>query len=355
MADYPTIYQTPPATGIFPSGGTGVELANTTRRGVVPVVFVQIYQSHPLLSYLFQGAQTARGGAPQIVFPAQGASFTQFSWGSFAGDFPMPTNENAIENAQFNLKLGMVPVGFYGMEAIVQSSEVIIPRLRAVTSDAGVVMKQALAQSLYANNFANPLALDSLSMAYDQGTIAPSYGGIPRSGNQFWQGQYIQARANAMSAIGMAQLQVQVQTGAGGEAANIGVCSPADWANLLGDFMQREMYQSTPRSRYDQNDVVNAGFRAIRVLDTPIFSDPFCPVGEMYFINTRYMTAFMHEQAAFVFSDFQSLISQGQIASIGVFITLLDLACAKPSSGAHVYNLEGAAWTATPNSFPAVT
>lgn len=351
---YPTIYQTPVNTGILPGGGTGVELANMTRRAVVPVIFVQIYQSHPAWSYFMQGAQTARGGAPQIVFLTQGTSFTSFSWGSFAGDFPMPTNADAIQNAMFNLKLGMVPIGFYGMESIVQSSEVIIPRLRAVTSDASVVMKQALAQSLYANNFANPLALDSLSMAYDSGANAPTYGGIPRAGNQFWQGQYIQARPNAMSAIGMAQLQVQVQTGAGGEAPSFGICSPADWANLLGDFMQREMYQSTPRSKYGENDVVNAGFRAIRVLDTPIFSDPFCPVGTMYFVNTRYMTAFLHEQAAFVFSDFQSLISQGQIASIGVFITLLDLACAKPSSGAQIFNLQGAAWTNTPTSFPAV-
>ena len=349
---YPTIYQTPPVSGILPGGATGVELSNLTRRAVAPVVFVNLYQSHPAYSFFVQNAQTARGGAPQIVFPVQGAAFTQFSWGSFSGDFPMPTNQDAIQNAAFNLKLGMVPVGFYGIEAIVQSSEVIIPRLRAVTSDASVVAKQALAANLYSNNYANPLALDSLSQAFDSGANVPTYGGIPRSGNAFWQGQYIQAGPNTMSAVGMAQLQVRVQQGAGGETPTFGVCSPADWATLLGDFMQREMYMSTPRSKYGDNDVVNAGFRAIRVLDTPIFPDPFCPVGSMFFVNTRYMTLFLHEQAAFVFSDFQSLISQGQIASVGVLITLLDLACAKPASGAQVFNITGQAWTNTPTSYP---
>jgi hypothetical protein len=30
---------------------------------------------------------------------------------------------------------------------------------------------------------------------------------------------------------------------------------------------------------YGKDDPVNAGFRALRVLDTPIFPDPFCPRG----------------------------------------------------------------------------
>ena len=125
-------------TGVSPGGGLGAQLAAITRRAVVPVVTVQIYQTHPLLSLLMSNAQPAKGGAPQIVLPIQGASFVNFSWGSFAGDFPMPTDQQAIENAQFNLKLGMVPMGFFGMEALVQSSEVIIPKLRVMTSDAAV-------------------------------------------------------------------------------------------------------------------------------------------------------------------------------------------------------------------------
>src|SRR5580700_2023841 len=158
---YPTTFQTPVSGGLTPGGSIGAQLAAITRRAVIPSVFVQIYQSHPLLSLLWANAQRAKGGVGQITIPTQGASFVQFSWGSFAGDFPMPEDQAAIENAAFNLKLGMVPIGFFGMEAIVQSSEVIIPKLRAVSSDAAVVIKQAIAQSLYANNSANGQALDS--------------------------------------------------------------------------------------------------------------------------------------------------------------------------------------------------
>src|SRR5580658_4341002 len=149
-------------SGITPGGALGQQLAAITRRAVIPSVYVQIYQSHPLLSMFLSNAQRARGGVSQITIPVQGSSFVSFSWGSFAGDFPMPEDEAAIQDAAFNLKLGMVPIGFFGMEAIVQSSEVIVPKLRAVTSDAAVVIKQALAAALYQNNYANNLALDGL-------------------------------------------------------------------------------------------------------------------------------------------------------------------------------------------------
>src|SRR6516164_5497362 len=112
---YPTTV-VPPITGsgIVPGGALGAQLAAITRRAFVPSVFVQIYQSHPLLSLFLANAQTARGGVSQVTFPIQGASFVSFNWGSFAGDFPLPTDAAAIQNAQFNLKLGMVPIGFFG-------------------------------------------------------------------------------------------------------------------------------------------------------------------------------------------------------------------------------------------------
>lgn len=345
----------PVYSGITPGGPLGQQLAAITRRAVIPSVYVQIYQSHPLLSMFLSNAQRARGGVSQITIPIQGASFTSFNWGSFAGDFPMPEDEAAIQDAQFNLKLGMVPIGFFGMEAIVQSSEVIIPKLRAVTSDAAVVIKQALAMALYTNNSANALAMDSLAQAYDNGTNTQSYGGIPRTVN-YWQGQYypnMGGESSVSSRMGMATLLMRVQTGAGGEAPDWAVMNPADWTSLMQDFMSLEMFQTTPRSMYGKGDVVNAGFRAIRVLDTPIFPDPFCPRGQMFIGNSRYVAMYLSEAAPFVFSGFQSAIPQGQIADIGVLITCLDLVCSKPSSGAWVQGITGPAWPNVPGP-PAV-
>jgi hypothetical protein len=164
----------------------------------------------------------------------------------------------------------------------------------------------------------------------------------------WWQGQSFPA-PGISNRTGMAITATRVATGAGGDAADFAVMNPADWASVLADFMGYEIYQSRPRSMYGKDDSVNAGFRALRVLDTPIFPDPFCPRGEMYFINSRYLSLFVSEYTApMVFSGFESAIPQGQVAEIGVLITALNLVCAKPSSGAHLTGLTGAAWANTP-------
>lgn len=300
-------------------------------------------------------AKAARGGVSQITVPVQGSSFVSFNWGSFAGDFPMPTDAAAIQNAQFSLKLGMVPIGFFGMEAILQSSEVVIPKLRAVMSDAAVVIKQAYAQALYSNNYANPQVWDSLTQAYDDGTNVPSYGGISRTPGSFWSGQLINnTGAAATTRVGMAQLLTRIQSGAGGEAPDYAVMNPANWAELMTDFMSLEMFTTRPRSIYDKEDVVNAGFRAIRVLDTPIFPDPFCPLGTAIVVNSRYTGLYMSEYAPMTFSGFESQIAVGQISDIGVLISAADLVCTKPSSGAQITNITGAAWPNVPGTSPAV-
>ena len=251
-------------------------------------------------------AKAARGGISQITIPIQGSPFVTFSWGSFGGDFPLPTDAAALQDAQFNLKLGMVPIGFFGMEAILQSSEVVVPKLRAVMSDAAVVMRQAFGQTLFTNNYANPLAWDSLAQAYDDGTNAPAYGGITRAGQQMWQGQLIPAAgAQPTTRVGCAQILARVQAGAGGEAPDYAVMNPANWTALMTDFMGFEQYMTRPNSRYEADDVVNSGFRGIMVLNTPIFPDPFCPLGSMFVVNSRYVGLYMSEYAPMTFSGFE--------------------------------------------------
>ena len=352
-----TLTSTQAYSGITPGGLLGNQLAAITRRAVIPSVYVQIYQSHPLLSMLLANAQKARGGVSQITIPIQGASFVSFNWGSFAGDFPIPEDQAALSDASFNLKLGMVPIGFFGMEALVQSSEVIIPKLRAVTSDAAVVIRQAIASALYTNNASNPNAIDSLVQAYDNGTLTTSYGNVART-NAYWQGQYypnMGGQSSILSRQGMATMIMRVQAGAGNEPPDWAVLNPADWTTLMLDFMGLENIQTRPGSQFGKGDVQNAGFRAIKVLDTPVFSDPFCPRGTMFIGNSRYIALYLSEATGFAaFSGFQSAIPQGQIADIGVLITAMNLVCAKPSSGASVTGFGGSsAWPATPGP-PAV-
>ena len=73
---FPTSIQSPVANGISPSGALGAQLQAITRRAVVPSVFVQIYQTHPVLSaFLSNARKLARGGFLADYDPGAGRKF----------------------------------------------------------------------------------------------------------------------------------------------------------------------------------------------------------------------------------------------------------------------------------------
>ena len=329
--------------GIVPSGAIGAELVATTRRAFVPRLVVQVYKATPLLSLLLRNAQRAKGGVSQVTIPVQGGSYVAFSWSDYSGVFPQPSVLTAAQNAEFNLKLGVVPIPFMGMEALIQSSEAVIPILKARMADAKTVAVQAISSALFTNNQNAPSQVDSLLQAYDDSTNVVTYGAINRTaaGNAFWKSTLITSAGGVLSRQSFIPYLVQTTYVAGGESPDFVVLYPGDWAKLMQDFMSSETFFTRPGSRYGTDDVVNAGFRGIMLGDTPVFMDPFCPKGTAYIINSRYLALYMSEDAPFAFSGFYSAIPNLQIANIGVVIVAFDVVCAKPSSGMQVTGMTG--------------
>jgi hypothetical protein len=330
--------------GIVPSGAIGNELVATTRRAFVPRLVVQIYKATPLLSLLLRNAQRAKGGVSQVTVPVQGASYVSFSWSDYTGVFPQPAVQTAAQNAEFNLKLGVVPIPFMGMEALIQSSEAVIPILKARMADAKTVAVQAISSALFTNNQAQPTQVDSLFQAYDDGTNVGTYGGINRAaaGNAFWKSTLL-STSTAINRANLIPFLVQTTYLAGGEAPDFMVMYPGDWTKLMIDYMgaSNEIFNTQPGLRYGTDDVVNSGFRGIMLGATPVFMDPFCPKGTAYIINSRYLALYMSEDAPFAFSGFYSAIPNLQIANIGVVIVAFDVVCSKPNSGARCTTLTG--------------
>lgn len=332
--------------GIVPSGAIGNELVATTRRAFVPRLVVQIYKATPLLSLLMRNAQRAKGGVSQVTIPVQGGSYVAFSWSDYSGVFPQPAVQTAAQNAEFNLKLGVVPIPFMGMEALIQSSEAVIPILKARMADAKTVAVQAISSALFTNNSGSPTQVDSLLQAYDDSTNVTSYGGINRAtaGNAFWKSTLTTSAGAVLTRTAFIPYLVQTTYLAGGESPDFVVMYPGDWTKLMTDFMSSETFFTKPGSRYGSDDIINAGFRGLMLGDTPIFMDPFCPKGTAYLINSRYLAMYMSEDAPFAFSGFYSAIPNLQIANIGVVIVAFDVCCSKPVSGMRITGITGASF-----------
>lgn len=333
--------------GIVPGGAVGSELVAATRRAVIPALFVQIYKATPLLNLVFGTAQKAEGGLSQITVPVQGSSFVNFAWTDYSGGFPQPAIQPAMQNAEFNLCVGVVPISFMGMEALIQSSEAIIPLMKARMADAKTVAVQAISTALFTNSSNLPNAaniINGLPQAYDDSTNVVTYGGISRTANTFWKSTYTNATGLTNNRIQNLAWLVQCTALNGGEAPDFAVMSPSDWTTLVQDFMTYERYNTDPKSAYGREDAQNTGFRGIMVGDTPYFLDPFCPKGTAYLINTKYFAAYVSEDAPFAFSGFFSAIPNLQVANVGVVIIAMQTVCAKPISGMQIYNIAGGAF-----------
>jgi hypothetical protein len=277
----------------------------------------------------------------------QGSSFVNFAWTDYSGGFPQPAIQPGMQNAEFDLAVGVVPISFMGMEALIQSSEAIIPLMKARMADAKTVAVQAISSALFTNNSILPNAsqvINGLPQAYDDGTNVGTYGGIPRSTNTFWKSTLVTGAGGVLTRTAQLAYLVQVTAANGGEAPDFVVMSPSDWTTLAQDFMSLERFNTSPKSKYGKDDTINAGFRGLMLGDTPFFLDPFCPKGTEYFINTKYFAAYVSEDAPFAFSGFYSAIPNLQIANVGVVIIAMQTVCAKPISGMQVTGITGGAF-----------
>lgn len=332
--------------GMVPGGAIGNELAAITRRAFIPHLVVQIYQATPSLQMLMRGAQRARGGVGNITVPVQGSSLVTAEWTDFGGSFTQPADQTGLQDAAANLTVLAVPIPFFGMEALIQSSEVIIPRLKTKMADAYQVSVQSISNALFSFNTSTTI-MSGLPQAYDDGTGASStYANIDRSvtANAFWKAQQTITAGGILTRSAMLTKLVQTTASAGGEAPDLVIMSASDWTTLMTDFLSLEQFVTTPGSRYGKNDPINAGFRAVMLGDTPCVADLYCPKGTAYFINTKYYALYLSEDAPFAFSGFYSTIPNNQIANVGVLIVALQTLSVKPVSGRKVTGITGGAF-----------
>lgn len=331
-------------TGMVPASGSIFdELTAVTRRAFVPKLVVQIYKAAPLLSLAMRNAQRARGGVNQVTIPVQGQSYVQFGWTGYDGSFAQPSVQAGTQNAQWNLAVGVVPIPLLGMESMIQSTEAVIPIVKARMADAKTVAVQSIATALFGSSGSNPLAINGLQDVYDDGTAVATYGGINRNSNPFWKANKYTSAITPSRDTMIARI-MEVTSQSGGEAPDMVIMSLSDWTTLMQDFMDLERFNTNPGSRYGEDDAVNAGFRCLMLGNTPILADPFCPKGTAYLINSRYLAMYISEDANFAFSGFHSLIANGQMANVGVVISAMSLVCSKPKTGSQLTTVQGGAF-----------
>ena len=321
--------------GSIPTGSIANELTAVTRRAFVPKLVVQIYNSTPLLASLIANAQPATGGVSSVTVPVQGAQFVNGQWSDYSGTFNQPSVQQGAFVSEFDLKALIVPVPFLGMEGAVQLDHAVVPLIEARMNDAGNVSCDVMANALY-NNTTNQQAFIGLPGAIDDGTNLVTYGNINRSTSTWWKSKvYSAGSVNPTRQNVLQYIAGTVKNGA--EVPTFAVCGFGTWTLLAQDFVGQESYVITPGKSFDEDsNGPRSGFRAFMVGGIPVFADPYCPEGQMYFINSNYASLYIHEQAGFAFTGFESTLSNYQLGYIGAVVTLAELVVTKPKAMTRV-------------------
>ena len=335
-------------SGLIPSGPIGLELEATVRRVFAQMVVVLLYKQNPLLALLLRNAIRASGGVSPYTQPVQTGKYVTSSWIGPAGQFNLTTDVAATVNAEFNLCALATPVSSMGLEQLVtQDAIAVASRLMLKLNDMKNSALEILAAALFSSNSIpgpiNVLQMFGLLDAYDDGTTVDVYGGLSRTTYPGWKGLVVPAAGAVLTRAAFIQKLLAAVKNSGGEALDFVVMSIEDWTTLMGDFLSLERYNNDPSTRWGKDDPVNSGFRGLLLGDTPIFFDLNCPVGTAFGFNSKYITLVIHEDANFAWTGWYSTIPQGQIASVGLSLTALNLVCSKPSTGVIIKGITGGA------------
>ena len=320
--------------GIIPATGSSqyTELTYVTRRAFIPKLVVQLYNSTPLMAALIANSQSASGGVSSITVPVQGSQFVNAQWSDYSGSFNQPSVQQGAFNAEFDLKLMIAPVPFLGMEGAVQQDAAIIPLIEARMNDATNVMMDAMATALYTNT-TNTQQFIGLPAAVNSTGI---YGNIDRATYAWWASKkYAAGSVNPTRQNILQYISGTVKNGA--EVPSFGLCGFGTWTLLAQDYIGQEQYVITPGHGFagDANGP-SAAFRALMVAGVPIYPDPYCPEGTVYFLNTNYLSLYIHEQGSFVFTGFESTLPNWQIGYVGAVLMIAELVNTKPKSMTQV-------------------
>jgi hypothetical protein len=327
--------------GLIPSGPIGLELEATVRRVFAQMVVILIYKQNPLMALLLRNAIRASGGVSPYTQPVQTGKYVTSSWIGPAGQFNLPTDVAATVNAEFNMCALATPVSSLGLEQLVtQDAIAVASRLMLKLNDLKNSALEALATALFTSNGGNVLQMFGLLDAFGNAGV---YGGLDRATYPTWAGTVVPAAGPVLTRSTFIPLLLRAVKASGGEALDFVVMSIEDWTTLLTDFMSVERYNNDPSSRWGKDDPVNSGFRGLLLGDTPLFFDLNCPVGTAIGFNSRYITLVIHEDANFAWTGWYSTIPQGQIASVGLSLTALNLVASKPSTGLLIEGITGGA------------
>jgi hypothetical protein len=285
-------------------------VTSIARRYILPDVVDNIYDAILLFFRLNKMNKKIVRGGTQIEVPLM---YDFFSVGGTYSGFEELTiaPSDTVKNAAWDWKQYYTAIAVDGLTLIkVDSPEAIADFIRLYFAQGEMEMARLLGGAVW--NTTDPKGMDGLPSAVDDGTAAPTYGGLARSANPWWRSVYDGTSTTLTLSL------MQHLFGAcskGGRHPTIGITTQANYNRYWAIGQASQTHPVGPEGRDEQ--LFQAGFTNLLFNGVPIAVDPNCPTDgptgsgsghHFYWLNEDYLWLATSPRADFLLTDFQEPI-----------------------------------------------
>lgn len=263
-------------------------ILTTTLKNYRNTLVDNVFKDRPLLNHLNSKGQVRTiSGGESIVEQILGAQNSTFA--SYSGYDPIDiTPQGGLTAAVFPWRQIAASVAINGLEeAQNNSKEKLIDLLKAKVMQAEETMKEGLNEMLYGDGTGNSskdfLGLQALVTA--SGTV----GSIDASSvdNTWWRSVVVDATADADAERNDDEWTNAVYTAAKGN-------DMFDFAVTTQDLFEHYESGLAPQLRFTSNDEADARFLSLSFKGRKLYYDFYCPTGNTYFLNSKYIKLVGH-------------------------------------------------------------
>lgn len=251
-----------------------------------------VFNARPLTYFLMdKGRIRMLNGGTNIVEPLiYGENSTVASYSGY--DTISLTPQSGITAAEFDWKQYAASVAISGIEEAKNNGEqAMVNLLEAKIMQAEESMKEGFNSMFFGDGTGNSgKDWNGLGNLVESGN---SVGGI-NSATETWWRSY---EENTVAALSLAQMTTAYNS------VSVGNDHPD---MILGTQTLFEKYESLlqPQLRYTDTKTADAGFQNLLFKAAPVAYDVDCPAGNMYFLNSKYITLVGHSDKWFEVTPF---------------------------------------------------
>lgn len=255
-------------------------LLSTTIDHWIPKLEDNVMSSKPLLWALKQAGQVKDFHGASIIVPLMYAEAANH--GVYEGSDVFGTAANAgIGSAKYEFRQYYGLVHFEGIELAKNSGkEAILSLVEARLTQAELTIAENLDEQFFVgtDNDSSDKTWLGLATAFGPSSQTNTVGEIARSSYAWWK----PTLSTASEALGLSRMRNLYNS------ASEGNDHPTNIFTTQSGF---EAYEAllTTNARYLDPKMADAGFQNLMFKGAPITFDTYCPAGDMYFINMKYI------------------------------------------------------------------